>query len=362
MHTGICVKSKAHGLAADVVVVHDAQGRFLPLTELPRIDRCRCAGHQGAGLGPAVPAAAVMNWHPTYPLKQWRLSLFWPGWAVFPMLVKVSAGQRRLWFLDRLHGAESAYIMPRAFRLSGRISTDALARSIEALVARHESFRTRFEFHDGEPLQRIDESMRVPVVVRPVPDRAELSAALKAAAAAPFDLSTGPLLRVFLYALSEDEHVLLLVMHHIISDGWSMGVLYRDLSALYEAECSGREAVLAPLPLQYTDYTLWQREWLTGDRLERELDYWLDRLAGVAPVLELPTDRPRPKVRSGRGGQVRRRVSPGLLDGLRGLSRSRRCTLFMTLLSVFQVLLYRYTGREDIVVGMPTARSSSSGV
>ncbi len=271
------------------------------------------------------------------------------------MLTGLSAGQRRLWFLDRLYGSDSTYNMARAFRLGGCLSVKALARSVEFLVLRHGSLRTRFEFHDGEPLQRIDESMPVPVVVHPVRDRAELEAALKAAAAAPFDLSTGPLLRVCLYALSEDEHVLLLVLHHIVSDGWSMGVLYRELSILYEAESSGRQGQLAPLPLQYADYALWQRERLTGERLERELGYWRERLAGVPPVLELPTDRPRPKVRSGRGGQVRRRVSPGLLDGLRGLSRSRRCTLFMTLLSVFQVLLYRYTGREDIVVGTPTA-------
>ena len=178
----------------------------------------------------------------------------------------------------------------------------------------------------------------------------------------PFDLAQGPLFRSKLLRLGEDDHVLLLTMHHIVSDGWSMGVLYRELSMLYRAFVDGQPSPLAELPIQYADFAVWQREWLQGEVLESQLSYWKKQLEGIPAVLNLPTDHPRPAVQSYRGARQSIELSKELLRGLKRLSRKEGVTLFMTLLAAFQTLLYRYTGQEDIVVGSPIANRNRAEI
>jgi hypothetical protein len=235
------------------------------------------------------------------------------------------------------------------------------------LVARHETLRTTFSERDGQPVQVISEPAQFEL---PVTDLSHLPADEREAevgrlsgeeAATPFDLARGPLLRVKLLRLSEDEHVLLLTMHHIVSDGWSMGVLVREMAVLYEwyreggGSSDGEGSPLAELPVQYADFAVWQREWLRGEALERQLSYWRERLRGAPPVLELPTDFPRPAKHRHNGETHAFELHDDLVGGLKAMSRQEGVTLFMTLLAVFYALLYRYTGREDILVGTNVA-------
>ncbi|MDQ3917398.1 MAG: amino acid adenylation domain-containing protein [Acidobacteriota bacterium] len=276
---------------------------------------------------------------------------------VFP----ASFAQRRLLFLDQLEPGNPVYNIAAAVRLRGRLDPVALERSLNEVVARHESLRTVFTVSEGEPLQVIIPSLTLglPVLeLPPLPDEereAEVRRLAAEAAQHPFDLAEGPLLRASLVRAAEEEHVLLLTVHHIVSDGWSMGVLVREVAALYEAFTEGKQSPLAELPLQYADYAQWQREWLQGETLEAELAYWREQLAGAPPMLELPTDRPRPPLQTYRGEKQTLLLSEGLTAALRELSRREGCTLFMTLLAAFKLLLYRHTGQEDIVVGSPIA-------
>jgi amino acid adenylation domain-containing protein len=274
----------------------------------------------------------------------------------------LSFAQERLWFLDQLRPGEISYNLPFALRLRGALDVDALERSLGEIVRRHDALRTVFREQGGTPLQVVapfggfrltrKDLGHLPVDARQAEVQRELVAE---ATARPFDLSTGPLFRVSLLRLGAEEHVLLLAQHHVVSDGWSMGVLYRELAALYEAYREGRESPLAELPVQYADYAVWQREQLEGGVLERQLAYWRERLAGAPELLELPTDRPRPPVRTYRGATVPVELSPALLERLQALGRSEGATLYMTLLGAFQVLLAKYSGSEDIVVGSPIA-------
>ncbi|MFL5538127.1 MAG: condensation domain-containing protein, partial [Longimicrobiaceae bacterium] len=274
-----------------------------------------------------------------------------------------SFAQERLWFLDRLRPGEISYNLPFALRLRGALDVDALERSLGEIVRRHEALRTAFQERGGTPLQVIAPfgGLRLPVKDLshlPEADReAEVQAELVAesGAARPFDLSAGPLFRVSLLRLGAEDHVLLLSQHHIVSDGWSMGVLYRELSALYEAYRAGRESPLPELAVQYADYAVWQREQLEGEVLERQLSYWRERLTGAPELLELPTDHPRPAVQTYRGATAPVELSPELLERLEALGRREGATLYMTLLGAFQVLLSKYSGSEDVVVGSPIA-------
>jgi non-ribosomal peptide synthetase component F/acyl carrier protein len=294
------------------------------------------------------------------------------GLPVLPPVVPVertepplmSFAQERLWFLDRLRPGEISYNLPFALRLCGALDVDALARSLGEIVRRHEALRTTFRERDGTPRQAIAPfgGLRLPVTdlshlpreVREAEVQRELVAE-GAGAARPFDLSAGPLFRVSLLRLGAEEHVLLLSMHHIVSDGWSMGVLYRELSALYEAYREGGESPLPELPVQYADHAVWQREQLEGEALERQLSYWRERLAGAPELLELPTDRPRPPVQTYRGATAPVEISPELLERLQALGRNEGATLYMTLLGAYQVLLSKYSGSDDVVVGSPIA-------
>jgi amino acid adenylation domain-containing protein len=263
-----------------------------------------------------------------------------------------------LWFLEQLAPGSTAYHMPFALRLSGDLDVEALRKAFDALSHRHESLRTTMEIVEGRARQKIHPSGRFDLSFDDLSSHdSPESAAYRAGAEEalrPFDLAAGPLFRVRLFRLLEKEHILLVVMHHIISDGWSMGVMMRELLAHYEAAHAGRAAIFPELSVQYADYAVWQRSWLSGDVLERQLAYWRDRLSGVAP-LELPTDRPRPPLPSHRGASVKVSLGTELTEALHALARRRGATLFMVLLAGFQALLYRMSGQTDIAVGTPIA-------
>jgi len=272
----------------------------------------------------------------------------------------LSFAQQRLWFLDQFEPNNSVYNVPIGLRLRGPLNVASLERSLNEIVRRHEALRTTFPAIEGQPFQLISESLALSL---PVTDLTDLAAsqreneALRLAnqeAQRPFDLTRGPLVRATLLRLSPEDHILLLTLHHIVSDAWSIGVLYRELTVLYEAFSNGRSSRLPELPIQYLDFAQWQRDWLQGEVLKQQLSYWKKQLKDV-PILQLPTDRPRPPVQSFRGARQSIVLSKQLTEEVKALSRREKASLFMTLLAVFKVLLYRYTGQENIVVGSPIA-------
>jgi amino acid adenylation domain-containing protein len=273
----------------------------------------------------------------------------------------LSFAQQRLWFVDQLVPEAAMYNIPLAYRVTGKLNVGVLEQSLAEVVLRHESLRTTIETIDGQPIQAIAPEI---ILTLPVVDLREIAEAQRDAevqwlstqeAQQSFDLTKAPLLRAKLLRLDEAEHVLLLTIHHIVSDGWSLGVLMRELAVLYEAFSSGKPASLPELPIQYADFAIWQREWLSGEVLESNLAYWKHQLGGELLILELPTDRPRPLVQTYRGARQSFELSKDLTDALKVLSRREEVTLFMTLLAAFKVLLYRYTGQEDVIVGSPIA-------
>jgi surfactin family lipopeptide synthetase A len=274
--------------------------------------------------------------------------------------VPPSFAQQRLWFLDQLEPDSPLYNIPAGARIQGRLNRGALHRALEAIVARHEALRTTFATQDDHPVQVIAAPRPVALAVldlaaHPADDReAECQRNLAAEIQRPFDLSRDLLLRATLVRLREDEHALLLVLHHIAADGWSLAVLYRELATLYGAFAQGHTAALPALSIQYADYAVWQRQWLQGAVLEAHLAYWRQQLVDLTP-LELPTDRPRPAAQTFRGAHRTRILPPSLRAAIEALSRQTGGTLFMILLAAFQTLLARYTGQEDIVVGSPIA-------
>ncbi|HEX6288621.1 MAG TPA: condensation domain-containing protein, partial [Herpetosiphonaceae bacterium] len=272
----------------------------------------------------------------------------------------LSFAQQRLWFLDQLEPGSRAYAMPIALRLHGPLDRAALQHSLDALVVRHESLRTTFPMTLGQPTQVIADPQPVPLPIIQLahgPDaerEAELFRLIAEDTSRPFVLATGPLLRATLFGMDAETHVLLLNLHHIIADGWSMQVLLRELVQLYRAAAQGEAVTLPELPIQYADYALWQRQWLQGAVRARQLGYWQHQLADLAP-LHLPTDHPRPAVPSLRGATHAFALAPTLSAAVVHLSRREGATLFMTLLAAWQVLLSRYSGQDDIVVGTPIA-------
>src|SRR5690606_3291385 len=277
----------------------------------------------------------------------------------------LSFAQQRLWFLYRLEPESTAYNISGAMRVRGTLDTDALERSFSEIVRRHESLRTTFHEVDGRPVQRIHAPAPFALPITDLsglaPEEREAEVRRRAAeeASRPFDLEQGPLFRAELLRLADDEHVLLLGMHHIVSDGWSFGVLTRELGTLYRAFASGEPSPLAELPIQYADFAVWQRSWLQGRTLEgsvlqRQLDYWTRQLDGLA-TLQLPTDRPRPPVQTYNGDAVALSLPTELARALGRLARQESASLFMMLLAAFKVLLARYAAQDDIVVGSPIA-------
>jgi amino acid adenylation domain-containing protein len=272
----------------------------------------------------------------------------------------LSSGQRRLWFLDRLEASTSSpYYIPAVLRVNGTIDDRVLARCLEAVASRHQILTARFTEVEGVPLQTVDGS--VPSIT--CHDLSPLAASERDRAvdqlvheelARPFDLRQSPMLRLLRIRLAQDDAVVVLVMHHIVSDGWSMGVLVRELGELYAAFAAGRPSPLPDLPIQYSDYAQWQQEWLQSADRARQLVYWTERLAGVPP-LALATDRSRPGIATLHGGVEHTTLDGALIDRLRSFGREQQATLFMTLVAAFNVLLFRYTAQDDIAIGSPIA-------
>jgi amino acid adenylation domain-containing protein len=285
-----------------------------------------------------------------------------------------SFSQERLWFLDQLGEAGAAYNLPAGLRLRGALSVPALAAALGEIVRRHEALRTTFTPAPGDDarvLQVVAPDLLLPL---PVIDLAEIPGTQRSAEAArlataaarePFDLTRGPLLRTVLLRLGADEHLLVLLMHHIVSDGWSLGIFLRELARLYEAFAAGRPSPLAAPAVHYADFASWQRAWLRGEVLEGQLAWWRERLTGLPPLLELAADRPRPPVQGSRGGRLDEPLGAALSQALAALCRREGATPFMVLLAGFQALLGRWSGREDPPVGTPVAnrnRTETEGV
>src|SRR5450631_1264723 len=274
----------------------------------------------------------------------------------------LSFAQERMWLLEQIEGVGNTRNLAAAVRLQGDLNVGALEQAVGALIERHEILRTRIATVDGQGVQVIDGFAPVALAVDDVSglETAEeiegrVRRLVSREASRPFELTRETAFRVRLVRLAADDHVLTVVIHHIASDGWSTGVLLREIGAFYGAFVAGHPSPLPALPVQYADYAAWQRAWLSGDRLERQLEYWKGRLAGAPAALELPTDRARPSVQSFRGGRVPIALTAELTAKLRALARSQGATLFMVLLAAFQAVLWRWSGQDDIVVGTPIA-------
>ena len=291
-----------------------------------------------------------------------------------PALERVSRGeplplsfaQQRLWFLDQLEPNSPAYNIPVRVRISGTLNVGALEKSLSEVIRRHESLRTVFEKKNGEAVQMVStgKAFIVPLVdlecLTEEQQSTEAKKLTEAVAQLPFDLAGGLLIRVCLLRLNSKEHVALLTVHHIVSDGWSMTVLLREVAALYEAFSAGKPSPLPDLLIQYADFAMWQREWLDGEQLETQLAYWRNHLAGTLPVLALPTDRPRSSMVRQRGGKEKLIYSTTLRDSLNQLGQREGATLYMVMLAAFYVLLARYSGQTDIVIGTDVANRNRS--
>ena len=272
----------------------------------------------------------------------------------------LSFAQQRLWFLAQMEGVSATYHIPAALRLSGELDAAVLKRSLDGIWARHEGLRGVFVAEEGEPrVELLPVEMGLPLIkhdLRGAVDAEEqLQRLMEEEAHAGFDLGRGPLVRACLIRTAEQEHVLLLTQHHIVSDGWSMGILARELGTLYGAFSRGEENPLEPLGIQYLDYAAWQREWLSGERLQKQSEYWREALAGAPALLELPTDRPRPEQQSFAGGGVPIRMDRELTRKLRELSHGNGTTLYMTLLGAWAAVLSRLSGQQEVVIGTPVA-------
>ncbi|MDG9872547.1 amino acid adenylation domain-containing protein [Pseudomonas juntendi] len=282
--------------------------------------------------------------------------------------LSLSYAQHRQWFLWQLDPDSSAYNIPAALRLRGQLNVSALGRSFEALTLRHETLRTTFRVEDGQAVQVIHPHqafcLQAEPVTAPAGDalQAWLQGLIEAETQRPFDLAQGPLLRVKLLRLADDDHVLVLTLHHIVTDGWSMPILVEELEQHYAGLCSGQPVALPALAVQYADYAAWQRQWMQAGEQQRQLAYWQQQLGGDQPVLELPTDRPRPAVQSLAGANHDIVLDDGLAVALKQLAKQHNATLFMVLLASFQALLHRYTGQRDIRVGVPIANRNRAQI
>ena len=279
----------------------------------------------------------------------------------------LSFAQQRLWFLALMEGANTAYNIPIGLRLRGQLHVQALQRALARIVARHETLRSRFAQHGDQAQVLIVPAEEVlPLQVQDLRRHAQpqqaLDALIHGEASAPFDLERGPLLRGRLVVMADDHHVLLLTLHHIVSDGWSMGVLTRELMALYQAFSHGQSDPLPLLPIQYADFAVWQRLWLSGEVLHRQSTYWQRTLAGAPALLTLPTDRPRPAQQDYAGSSVEVRLDERLTAGLKALSQRHGTTLYMTLMSAWASLLARLSGQPELVIGTPVANRTRTEV
>ena len=277
--------------------------------------------------------------------------------SVFP----ASFAQQRLWFLDQLDPGTAAYNLPRAFRILGPLEVDNLTRAFQIVIERHAALRTVFDSMEGEGRQIVlsEVEAEIPIVeLGEFPQSERETEALRIAAeegTKPFDLREGPLIRPVLVRLEPERHFLVLTMHHIIADGWSIALLFREVTKTYAALTKGEAPDLPDLPLQYTEYAQWQREYMSGHVLAGEIEFWKRKLAGAQPLLELPIDRPRPATASWHGATEHLDVSVATLTKLKALAQAESSTLFMVAMAAFQSLLWRYTNQESILIGTPIA-------
>lgn len=283
---------------------------------------------------------------------------------VFP----ASYAQQRLWFLDQFDPGSPFYNIPYALRIKGKFNIPILKRAVEEIARRHESLRTTFSTMEGKPVQIISQNVNIPFSVVDLANYSEeakepeINRLVKENARYSFNLSKGPLIRITVLNTDAEECVLVLVMHHIISDGWSMAVLVEEITKLYSAFSLGISSPLPGLEIQYADYSQWQKEFLQGETLEKQMSYWKNRLGDHPPYLELPTDRPRPAIWTNNGSSASRMIPKRILDEINSLSRNEGVTLFMTLIAAFYVLLYKYTGQTDISLGTPIANRTRKEV
>jgi amino acid adenylation domain-containing protein len=275
--------------------------------------------------------------------------------------IPLSFSQERLWFLDQLEPGNSAFNMPAAIRIKGKLNLDCLEQALNEILVRHEILRTNFETKDSQPVQIISPLKKLPLTIKDLSWLSSEEQSLEARKLAdeeakrPFDLRTDLLIRATLLKLNDNEHVFLLTMHHIISDGWSVSVFAREFNALYNAFLKGEPNPLHPLQIQYADFAQWQREWLQGERLASQLVYWKQQLNGQLPQLEALLDKPRPPIHTYHDGQAKIQLPSTLSHALNRLSQEENTTLFITLLAAFKVLLSRHTGIEDVIIGSPIA-------
>ncbi|EAZ91849.1 non-ribosomal peptide synthetase [Crocosphaera chwakensis] len=273
----------------------------------------------------------------------------------------LSFAQQRLWFLGELEGQNSTYNMPSVLNIEGNLNQEALEKSINQIIQRHESLRTRFETLNGEPIQVIDIEGNLTVEIinleslEPAKKERRTKQLIEQEIQKPFNLSQDRLIRASLIKLGTKNHIFLITMHHIISDGWSMGVFVQELTTLYSGYVEGKKTQLSPLKIQYADFAVWQREWLSGENLQNKIDYWKTKLSGLPPLLELPTDYARPPKQTFQGSHYTFTVSHELTQKLKRLTQDSDVTLFMILLSGFSLLLSRYSRQEDIAIGTPIA-------
>jgi acyl carrier protein len=275
--------------------------------------------------------------------------------------IPLSFAQQRLWFLDQMDPGNHLYNVPRAMRLIGKLNPQALEQALHGLVARHEILRTNYGVVNDHPVQKIASQRSITLGrldLSSLPrEHRELQAAqiVQIESEKGFDLATDSMLRALLIKVADEDHVFFLNTHHIASDGWSSGVMLNDLASFYSAALDNRADELAPLEIQYADYAVWQRDWLQGEVLDKQLAYWKAELAGAPPLLSLPSDRPRPAVQSFRGAVHESEIPKNLVDTLRLLGRQHGSTLFMTMLAGFEALLYHLTGQPDLVLGTDLA-------
>ncbi|MBW4666580.1 MAG: amino acid adenylation domain-containing protein [Cyanomargarita calcarea GSE-NOS-MK-12-04C] len=305
-------------------------------------------------------------------LRHHSVDVVTDGQQIYPVKqqgnLPLSFAQQRLWFLDKLEPGSPFYNIPAAVRLQGNLQLEALEQSFNEIICRHAALRTNFPTREGQPVAVISAEKPIRLSVLDITQltenqqQVEIKQQLEQAAQQPFDISSDHLLRVKLLRLGEQEHIILLTIHHIVSDGWSIGILVEELAALYQAFCDGESSPLPPLPIQYGDFAAWQRQWLQGQVLETQISYWLKQLENAPTVLELPTDYRRPPIQTYRGATYSFDFSQELSASLCKLSQQQGTTLFMTLLAGFQILLWRYTSQQDIVVGSPIANRNRAEI
>ncbi|MBD2137716.1 amino acid adenylation domain-containing protein [Anabaena sp. FACHB-1237] len=276
----------------------------------------------------------------------------------------LSFAQERLWFLDQLEGASSTYNIPGILKITGNLQINILEKSLQEIVNRHEVLRTNFQAINGQPAQVINSENTWQLKIEDWTNinLAEIKKAIQKEIETPFNLATDNLLRVITAQINKDEFLLIVTMHHIISDGWSLGIFIQELSTLYQNYLQGKSSPLPNLTIQYADFATWQKQWLTGETLDQEIKYWQEQLTAAPSLLQLPTDKPRPSIMTFNGKSHNLKINPEITKKLENLSKKTGTTLFMTLLAIFATLLYRYSHQEDILIGSPIANRNRSEI